>query len=32
VEYRKEFPRVTHDKVNKRALRDPYWEGREKQI
>ncbi len=32
VEYRQEFPRVTHDKVNKRALRDPYWEGREKQI
>jgi long-chain acyl-CoA synthetase len=27
VEFRKEFPRATHDKVLKRALRDPYWEG-----
>lgn len=25
VEYRSEFPRATHDKVLKRALRDPYW-------
>lgn len=27
VEFRKEFPRATHDKVLKRALRDPFWEG-----
>lgn len=27
VEYRTEFPRAGHDKVLKRALRDPYWEG-----
>jgi acyl-CoA synthetase (AMP-forming)/AMP-acid ligase II len=26
VEFRQEFPRGTHDKVLKRALRDPYWE------
>lgn len=32
VEYRTEFPRATHDKVLKRALRDPYWVGREKKI
>ena len=25
VEFRTEFPRATHDKVLKRALRDPYW-------
>lgn len=25
VEIRSEFPRATHDKVNKRALRDAYW-------
>lgn len=25
IEYRDEFPRTTHDKVLKRALRDPYW-------
>jgi len=25
VEFRSEFPRATHDKVLKRALRDPYW-------
>lgn len=25
VEFRREFPRATHDKVLKRALRDPYW-------
>lgn len=25
VEFRAEFPRATHDKVLKRALRDPYW-------
>lgn len=25
VEFRKEFPRATHDKILKRALRDPYW-------
>lgn len=25
VEFRQEFPRATHDKVLKRALRDPYW-------
>lgn len=25
VEFRTEFPRGTHDKVLKRALRDPYW-------
>jgi long-chain acyl-CoA synthetase len=25
VEYRSEFPRATHDKILKRALRDPYW-------
>jgi len=31
-EFRSEFPRATHDKVLKRALRDPYWEGREKKI
>ena len=29
---RSEFPRATHDKVLKRALRDPYWVGRERQI
>lgn len=28
VEYRDDFPRATHDKVMKRALRDPYWVGR----
>jgi len=27
VEFRTEFPRATHDKVLKRALRDPYWDG-----
>jgi acyl-CoA synthetase (AMP-forming)/AMP-acid ligase II len=27
VEFRTEFPRATHDKILKRALRDPYWEG-----
>lgn len=26
VEFRDEFPRATHDKVLKRALRDPYWQ------
>ncbi|MEX0407298.1 AMP-binding protein [Aquibium sp. LZ166] len=31
-EFRTEFPRATHDKVLKRALRDPYWEGRERSI
>lgn len=25
VEFRSEFPRATHDKVLKRALREPYW-------
>jgi len=25
IEFRTEFPRATHDKVLKRALRDPYW-------
>ena len=25
LEFRAEFPRATHDKVLKRALRDPYW-------
>ncbi|MFS0738777.1 class I adenylate-forming enzyme family protein [Sphingomonas sp. 1P06PA] len=25
VEYRDEFPRATHDKILKRALRAPYW-------
>ncbi len=25
VEFRTSFPRATHDKVLKRALRDPYW-------
>ena len=25
IEYRGEFPRATHDKILKRALRDPYW-------
>ena len=32
VEFRDEFPRATHDKVLKRALRDPYWQGRERKI
>lgn len=32
VEFRTEFPRATHDKVLKRALRDPYWAGRDKKI
>ena len=32
VEFRSEFPRATHDKVLKRALRDPYWQGRERKI
>jgi long-chain acyl-CoA synthetase len=27
VELRDSFPRAAHDKVLKRALRDPYWEG-----
>ena len=27
VEFRDEFPRAGHDKVLKRALRDPYWAG-----
>ena len=27
VEFRREFPRAGHDKVLKRALRDPYWTG-----
>ena len=31
-EFHTEFPRATHDKVLKRALRDPYWEGRERSI
>jgi acyl-CoA synthetase (AMP-forming)/AMP-acid ligase II len=30
VEFRTEFPRATHDKVLKRALRDPYWAGYQK--
>jgi acyl-CoA synthetase (AMP-forming)/AMP-acid ligase II len=25
IEFRAEFPRATHDKVLKRALREPYW-------
>lgn len=25
VEFRDEFPRATHDKILKRALRDPFW-------
>lgn len=25
VEFRESFPRATHDKILKRALRDPYW-------
>lgn len=25
VEFRETFPRATHDKILKRALRDPYW-------
>jgi len=29
VEVRTEFPRATHDKVLKRALRDPYWQPKE---
>jgi acyl-CoA synthetase (AMP-forming)/AMP-acid ligase II len=28
VEFRSEFPRATHDKVLKRALREPYWQNR----
>jgi long-chain acyl-CoA synthetase len=32
VEFRSEFPRATHDKVLKRALRDPYWEATSRQI
>lgn len=32
VELRTEFPRAAHDKVLKRVLRDPYWEGRERSI
>ncbi len=28
IEFREEFPRATHDKVLKRALRDPYWVGK----
>ena len=31
-EFRGEFPRATHDKVLKRALRDPHWAGRERSI
>ncbi len=30
VEFREDFPRATHDKVMKRALRDPYWVGKER--
>jgi long-chain acyl-CoA synthetase len=29
IEFRDEFPRATHDKVLKRALRDPFWVGKE---
>ncbi len=32
VEFRTEFPRATHDKVLKRALRYPYWVGYEHKI
>ncbi|MHB8794318.1 MAG: class I adenylate-forming enzyme family protein [Candidatus Nanopelagicales bacterium] len=32
VEFRTEFPRAAHDKVLKRALRDPYWAAQERTI
>jgi len=30
IEFREGFPRATHDKVLKRALRDPYWVGKKR--
>jgi acyl-CoA synthetase (AMP-forming)/AMP-acid ligase II len=30
IEFRTEFPRATHDKVLKRALRDPFWVDRDR--
>jgi acyl-CoA synthetase (AMP-forming)/AMP-acid ligase II len=32
VEFRDSFPRAAHNKVLKRALRDPYWAGKERAI
>ena len=32
VEFRKCFPRNAFDKIMKRKLREPYWEGRESDI
>ena len=32
VEFRDELPKGATGKILKRALRDPYWEGREKQV
>lgn len=32
VEFRASFPRAGHDKIQKRALRDPYWAGHERNI
>ena len=32
VEFRDSFPRNAFDKIMKRELREPYWEGRESNI
>jgi acyl-CoA synthetase (AMP-forming)/AMP-acid ligase II len=32
VEIRTSFPRAAHDKIQKRALREPYWVGQERRI
>ncbi len=32
VEFRSDFPRAGHDKILKRALRAPYWEGRSRDV
>ena len=32
VEFRSSFPRASHDKIQKRALRDPYWVDHERKI
>ncbi len=32
VEFRSSFPRAAHDKIQKRALRDPYWAAHERKV